>query len=369
MLSSMQFLPRMRGAAVLMICCLNLANAQNLTVTQIVPLSGPLANVGKEISAVTQAVFDDHNKAARGAKLILAVQDDGNQPEKSAQLARDAAPTSLALLSCFGSVSCLSQHKVAMEAKLPLIGPIAGAAPLRGAQSGHTFAVRASASHEVQAALRYADTAGLTRLTAVIQDDGFGKSYAAELDKLQTDFPALSIKRVIFTPAKPDYKAMASDAIAQQGNALLLFANAVHSTSLLTAWKEQSSLPFVLNMAGQANNLYATRLRGYTGASAFAVVTPSPWASKLPMQREYQRIAKAAGIPLSYLGLEAFLNTQLLIEAVDKGNARNPGDVMRYLSNAKDIDLGGHVVSYAADRVGSRFTDLSLLKSDGTFKH
>jgi hypothetical protein len=115
--------------------------------------------------------------------------------------------------------------------------------------------------------------------------------------------------------------------------------------------------------------LYATRLRGYTGASAFAVVTPSPWESKLTAQREYQRISKEAGLPLSYLGLEAFLNAKLLMDAVNKGNARSAADVTRYLAGAQEIDLGGYIVSYAGDRMGSRFTDLSLLRSDGTFKH
>jgi branched-chain amino acid transport system substrate-binding protein len=346
-----------------------LAQAQQLSVGQFVPMSGPLANVGREISSVTKAVFDDYNKSARGVQIQLLSQDDSNNPEKTAELARAAGQNASAFLSCFGSVGCLAQQKVSQELRIPLLGPIAGAAPLRGNQAVSTYAVRASAAQEVQAALRYSNTVGFKRLTVVVQDDGFGKSYAAELDRMLAEYPAMAVQRVTFAPAKPDYAALATAAIAQQGNALLLFANAVHSTGLLTAWKEQNSLPFVLNMAGQANSLYASRLKGYTGASAFAVVTPSPWEQKLLAQREYQRISKDAGLQLSYLGFEAYLNAKLLVDAVGKGNARSSQDIAKYLSTTKEIDLGGYTVSYAGERLGSRFTDLSLLRSDGTFRH
>jgi ABC-type branched-subunit amino acid transport system substrate-binding protein len=73
-----------------------LAHAQQLSVAQFVPMSGPLANVGREISSVTKAVFDDHNKSTRGAQIQLLSQDDLNNPEKTTELARAAAPNAAA---------------------------------------------------------------------------------------------------------------------------------------------------------------------------------------------------------------------------------------------------------------------------------
>ena len=42
---------------------------------------------------------------------------------------------------------------------------------------------------------------------------------------------------------------------------------------------------------------------------------------------------------------------------------------MRWLDNAPRLDLGGYSVSYGGDKLGSNFTDLALLRSDGTYRH
>jgi branched-chain amino acid transport system substrate-binding protein len=341
--------------------------ANNLRVLQIVPQTGVLANIGKEIAAVTQAVFDDFNKSNRSVQLRLTVKDDGNNAEQSTALARSFSDGAVAMLSCFGSVSCLAQAKVAQDRKIPLIGAIAGAASLRGPGNPWSYAVRASAAQEVKAALSYAQSSGFKQVMVYFQDDGFGRAYMGELDKLGPNYPGIELKRVSFPPAQPDYRALVNTPSVQT-NALLLFANAAHSTALLKAWKERAALPFVFNMAGQANNLYAQQLLGYTGASAFAVVTPSPWEGRLPVQREYQRVIKAAGLSPSYLSFEAFLNARLLVEVVQDGSIRNAAELARQLSG-KEIDLGGYLLNYSGERLGSRFVDMALLRSDGTYRH
>jgi hypothetical protein len=135
------------------------------------------------------------------------------------------------------------------------------------------------------------------------------------------------------------------------------------------AWKEQHQLPFVLNLAGQANSMFASKLKGYTGAAAFVTVTPSPWESRTNVQREYQRIAKSASLPLSYLGFEAYLNATLLINSVTASKAVDATDLANYLELMDKRDLGGFSVSYSGARLGSNFTDLALLRNDGSYKH
>ena len=61
---------------------------------------------------------------------------------------------------------------------------------------------------------------------------------------------------------------------------------------------------------------FASRMKTYVGAAAFATVTPSPWETKIDAQREYRRIAKSAGMAPSYLGFGSYLNARALIEAV-----------------------------------------------------
>lgn len=345
------------------------AQARTMKIAQIVPQSGPLANVGKEIYATSKATIDDFNSAQSKYNLVLTVFDDSNAAEKSTELAQALPKTTDALLSCFGTVGCLAQHKVANERQIPLIGAIAGAAPLRGKASGYSFAVRSSAADEVRTLLKFSDTAQMQNIAVLIQDDGFGRGYAAELDRLQVQFPSLKFSRILLKPQAADYKITAKELQATQPQALMLLANALHSTNLLTAWKEQQSLPFVLNLAGQANAMFASKLKGYTGAAAFVTVTPSPWESRTAVQRDYQRIAKAASLPLSYIGFEAYLNAILLAKTIMASGAKNAADLSSYLEAMDRQDLGGYIVSYGAAKLGSNFTDLALLRNDGTYKH
>lgn len=356
------------GAAALCLPSLSV-QAAPLEVAQIVPLSGPLANVGKEVNAITQAALDDFNKRSKGTQLVLKTYDDGNVAETSTQLATQATGSAQVLLSCFGSVGCLAQQKVSAASGVPLLGPIAGAAPLRGRQAGTTYAVRASATNEIARLLDFAATMGLNTMGVLVQDDGFGRAYAAELDKLAAQQPQIKITRQNLSPAAPNYARVASALQAAQPKVLLLLADAAHSTQFLDAWKKKSTLPFVMNLAGQANARFASAMKNYTGAVTFVTVTPSPWGRKAPIQRDYQRIASEAGLAPSYLGFEAYLNARTLIEAVTQGKAANKAELVRWLDTAGPIHLGGYDVNYGSERAGSHFTDLALLKPDGSYQH
>jgi branched-chain amino acid transport system substrate-binding protein len=275
----------------------------------------------------------------------------------------------VAYLSCFGTVGCLAQQKVAAARRVPLVGAIAGAAPLRGPESGMSYAVRASAADELNALLKFAQTGSMSRIAVLVQDDGFGRAYASELDRLAATFATLKMERVVFNPATPDYQGAVAAMRKSEPKAVLLLANAAHSTAFLQAWRETASLPFVFNLAGQANALFASKLKGYAGAAAFVTVTPSPWSQRSTLQREYHRVATEAKLPLSYLGFEAFLNARFLIDSLQRSNARNAAQLARYLDGLESRDLGGLVVDYASRRHGSSYTDLAVLRSDGTYMH
>ncbi|MBP6665886.1 MAG: amino acid transporter, partial [Ottowia sp.] len=77
----------------------------------------------------------------------------------------------------------------------------------------------------------------------------------------------------------------------------------------------------------------------------------------------------SAGMAPSYLGFESYLNARALIEAVTQTKSPTKTELVRWLDNAPRLDLGGYSVSYGGDKLGSNFTDLALLRSDGTYRH
>ena len=318
-----------------------------LEVVQIVPLSGPLAQAGREINAMTRATLDDYNRNAKGGvRIELKSLDDGYSAVKATQAASSAVSSAQAFLSCFGSPSCLAQQQICAKAKVPLLGPVAGSSALRGKQAWYTYAVRAPASGELLRLLGFINATGLKSVGVFIQEDGFGIDYASELDKLRDRFPDLRFVPRRFNASLPDYRRAAEELMASRPDALLM------------------------NLAAQADAQYADRVKGHMGMAAFVTVTPSPWGSRLPAQQDYQRIAKAAGLKPSYLSFESYLNARLLIEAVKNGQVKNKTDLSRWLDAAANIDLGtGYGLNYKGERQGASHTDLAVLTPEGKFRH
>jgi branched-chain amino acid transport system substrate-binding protein len=89
------------------------ASAQNIAIGQVLPLSGPLANVGKDIERATRAHFDVINQRGgiNGRKLELFSVDDGNDANKHtaavATLLQERGV--VAFVNCFGTVGCMAE--------------------------------------------------------------------------------------------------------------------------------------------------------------------------------------------------------------------------------------------------------------------
>jgi branched-chain amino acid transport system substrate-binding protein len=353
---------------VVAICALPIVSmAQNEAVKlgQIVPLSGSLANVGKEIQAATQAAIAQHNASSK-PRIELIVEDDGNNPERSAAAVELLASKTTALLSCFGTVGCLAQMKASQALGLPLIGPIAGAPQLRGKGASNVFAIRASASEELARLVQFSQTMSLNELAVVVQDDGFGRAYFEALKLLLVGSGIQLQAMTLLNPQKPDYAANVAELTKENPRGLLLLANATHSVGVLQAWRAKTQLPFVMNLSGQANGFFANGLKGYKGAAAFVTATPNPWGRKYAMQREYHTAMDAAGQQsYSYLSFEAYTNARITIDAIKRAKGRSPTALKAALDNSSFAVAG---IEWRFDSGNpTRFTDMAVLKTDGTF--
>jgi branched-chain amino acid transport system substrate-binding protein len=343
------------------------AKSQTVRIGQIVPLTGALANVGKEINSVTQAALAEHNASSK-LTIELVTEDDGNVPERSAAAVALLSPRTIGLLSCFGTVGCMSQMKAAESLKLPLLGPIAGASQLRDKQAKYVFAVRAAATDELTRLLKFSSAVGFKQLAVAVQDDGFGQGYLAALKTLLNNSEVQIKELVVLDPKNPNYDAVAASLQKSPTNATLLLVNATHSVGILNALKAKEVFPFVLNLPGQANAIYASGLKDYKGGASFSTVTPSPWETKLKIQRDYQAAMAAAKITkLSYLGFEAYINARIAIEAIKQNREQTPAGLTAVLESSQ-FNFSDWKWKHA-DPVATHFTDLALLRPDGTYKH
>ncbi len=348
-----------------------------IKVGMVLPLTGPLATTGNDIAAGTRAAIEAVNQAGgiKGQKIELLIEDDRFDPKASEELSRALVKTKnvSALLSCFGTVSCMAVAKVAQETNTPLLGAMAGAEALRDPKYTKVYNIRANASEEVSTLLAYLEVLKLNKTPVAVQDDGFGNAYAASLKSSAAKHQFVPAANVVFDPKKPNYTNIAAQLLAGDKNqaAVLLVANTVHSVGIVKALNEAKYYGQILNLAGQANAGFVKSIGAGEQLAVFATVTPSPFDSRSASAEAYRDAWRAVNKNenYSYISLEAFLNAQVLIQALKRSTALTSSGIDQALGQAGSIKFYELTYSFANKRrQAASYTDLAML-SKGVFKH
>jgi branched-chain amino acid transport system substrate-binding protein len=103
---------------------------------------------------------------------------------------------------------------------------------------------------------------------------------------------------------------------------------------------------------------------------AISQVVPFPWASSVPVVKEYQALAKKAGYSdYNFSAMEGFLTAKVMVEGLRRAG-KNPTreGLVDALERMNDVDLGGFYVSYSPqNHAGSKFVDLTIIGRNGKF--
>lgn len=97
-------------------------------------------------------------------------------------------------------------------------------------------------------------------------------------------------------------------------------------------------------------------------------VIPNPWSNKLVLTREYWQLLAAQGgtVPLSYYGLEGYMNAKLVVAALRRAGANPTREGLMAALRATPFDLGGYSVRFGEGRnAGSSYVEMSVIGADG----
>ena len=339
------------------------------------PLSGANAAAGKEGLAVLQSYVDSVNRAGGidGRPLQLTVLDDGFNPQKAADNARElAAGKAVALVNCWGSSSCSTMVPVATQAGLPLVGGIAGGGTMRSEPGRYAFNIRASTVAEIDTMVRHMASIGQTSVAVFYQDDGFGKgSHKTALEVLGKR----NLKPVLEMAMAPDGSNAAAIAKAMAElpalNSALVLASPPATIALITQARKNGLRTQFYNLAAQANNTVLQGLGEHTGNVVFSTLVPSPWRSAIAVVKDYQQVAEAAeGKPhYSYLGMEVYLNARTLVEGLRKaGRNVQRESLVTALETLDAHQYGPMALRFGAkQREGSSYVGLAMIDRRGHF--
>lgn len=368
-------------AAATVVACLTagLGHAQSsdeLVIAQVAPLSGVLADTGKDMVLGVKVYFDAINSqgGVHGKKIRHVVKDDGYKIDETVRLTKEAIDqdNALALIGFAGTgnVGELLKQKVLENANIALVAPYTGGEVLRTPFNPYIFHIRAGYADEAEGIVDQLMLLNMKRIGVMYQDDPFGKAGLAGVE-------AALKKRGLEVAALGPYEkntdnvAEAVKAIAKANPQAVVMISVNRSTAAFSKEIRKVSTVAQLVNISVVNPKEIVRLIGADSARGIGIaqVMPYPYSATIPIVKEYQQAMKkfAPKEELSYTSFEEFVGAKVLVEGLRRAGP-NPSreKVIRALETLSPFDTGGFNVNFSPkNRVGSRFVEVTVIGKDG----
>ena len=352
------------------------AQAADIVIGQVAPLSGVLASTGQQMVLGGKIYFDHVNAQGgiNGQKIKVLVADDGYKVDDTVRLTREmlARPEVVALYGFAGTanVGKLLTDGVLDDGGAALVAPYTGGEPLRSPFNNWIFHVRAGYADEAEHMVQQLHTLGMNRVAVMYQDDGFGKAGLVGVE-------AALAKRGLKLAVAAGYERNTDkidEAVRKikeaDPQAIIMISINKPTAAFIKRYRESGGGAQLYNIS-VVDPAELVKLAGLKNAHGLGIsqVVPSPYMPNLPVIREYQAMLKkyAPAELVNYTSFEQFLGAKVLVEALRRaGTNPSRAKVLKALEGMGSYDLGGVTVNYsAANRVGSRYVEVTVIGSTG----
>lgn len=357
--------------------CGSFAAQAEIVVGQVVPLSGVLESTGKQMALGVKLWFDHVNASGgiNGQKVKLVVADDGYKLEETVAQTKAliAKENPVALIGYAGTanISELLKQGVLEKAGIPLIAAYTGGEPLRTPFNPWIFHIRAGYADETSHMIDHLATLGIKRVAVFFQDDAFGRSGLAGVEKSATKYGTEIV-------AKAGYDRMTAnvgDAIKlvakAKPNAVIMIGTNVPIAAFIKGYREAGGEGMLMSIS-VVNPAELVKLAGINNVRGLAItqVVPFPYTGVSPLVKEFNDVFKKyapPGTTVSYTVFEEFVGAKILTEGIRRAG-KNPtaSTVLQSLQSLGRLELGGFSVNFSRDnRFGSSFVDIVVVGAEG----
>jgi len=323
---------------------------------------------GQGLFQGSTAYFNAVNKAGgiNGSKIELVKADDKFNPDSAKQnaLAFAADPAVIALLHPLGT----RQTAMVMDAVpgMAVVGPNTGTVALRKKPVQNTFWVRANYDQEVDKLVQTAAVLGITRIGIVYSNDGLGQSvlaaYTAALKKANLEPAVLAT-----TPSTVSMEVgAAAEAIAKAKPQVVIAGLAGTAPAFIKALRKAGGKSTVYGLSITASSLPS--LGEDARGVGFAIIVPSPVATRYEIVRRYQADMIASGFnDFSLVSLEGYMDACVLAEGMRRaGPGATRAALMAALDHIESWDMGGVKINFGrGNHEGSQFVDVAVIGENG----
>lgn len=368
---------RLAAAASAAMFAISASGADDIVIGQVAPLSGVLADTGKDMVLGAKVYFDYVNEqgGVHGKRIRHVVKDDGYKVDETVRLTREVINKdgALALIGFAGTgnVGELLKQKVLEEANIALVAPYTGGEVLRTPFNPYIFHIRAGYADEAEGIVDQLIMLNMKRIGVMYQDDPFGKAGLAGVEA------ALKKRGLEIVGTGPyekntDNVTHAVQEIAKANPQAVVMISVNKSTAAFSKQIRAVSTVAQLVNISVVNPKEISRLIGSESARGIGVaqVMPYPYSATVGIVKEYQQAMKKyapAGTELSYTSFEEFVGAKVLVEGLKRaGPGANREKVIRALETLNPFDTGGFTVRFSPNnRIGSRFVEITVIGKDG----
>ena len=354
------------------------AQTQDIVIGQVAPLSGVLADTGREMVLGGRIYFDYINAKGgiKGRRIRHLVKDDGYQVEKTVALTQELLDKDNAVAlfgyAGTGNIGRLLQDGVLARANVALVAPYTGSETLRSPFNPYIFHLRAGYADESRVMVDYFLSNGMKRIAVMYQDDAFGQAGLAGIEAAlkQKGLQAVALGKY---PKNTDDVAQAVKTIAAaEPQAIALISVSKSSAAFIRQYRAAGKFAMIFNIS-VVNAQELARIGGSDSVRGVAItqVVPYPFSDVIPVVKEYQALLKQYGpkdAQPSYTSFEEFLGAKVLVEGLKRSKTISRDGLMAALSSL-NFDTGGFQVAFEPkNRVGSSFVDITVIGQDGKLR-
>ncbi|SEA88794.1 ABC transporter substrate-binding protein [Variovorax sp. YR216] len=316
----------------------------------------------------SSAYFNALNRAGgiNGTKVELVMADDQFKPDlaKANALSFAADSAMLAILHPLGTRQTAEVSDAVPG--MAVVGPNTGTVSLRKKANPNTFWVRANYDQEIDKLIATAAVLGQSRIGIVYSNDPLGQSllagYKAALARAKLE-PAV----VASTPGTTSMEVEpAARQIAEASPQIVIIGLAGTAPAFVKALRAAGGKSSCYGLSITAGSLSA--MGDLAHGLGFAMVVPSPYATKFEIVRRYQADMIANGTKeFSLPSLEGYMDAAVLAEGLRRaGPAPTRASVLAGLERIEAYDLGGVKINFGkTNREGNQFVDVAVISTNG----
>jgi len=341
-----------------------LAASGDIVLGQSVPLSGPARDLGIEMRDGALVWFDAINaKGGIGGRNIrLETLDDGYEPERTKVNTEIFVKNRVsALFGYVGTPTSLAAKPIFEQANLPFVAPFTGAEALRAPVHPQIFNVRASYFEETEHLIEYFWNLNQRKVAVFHQNDAYGQAGLNGVLRALASRGAKVVATGTVERNSANVEAALKAILPAAPDVIVIVSTYGSAAAFIKQARAQGSPASFANISFVGPTSLANALGKEKSGVMVSQVVP------LKGVGVYSEFAKMlpAGAAVTPVALEGFIAAKVMSDALKRANG--PEGLLAALNNT-NVDVGGFRVKFSSgNHAGSKYVDLSMLRSDGSW--